>query len=502
MDSPAANPLRSPSGRTALRPGLVADVRFTDLLANGQAVGRIEGVVVFVAGVLPGERARVRVTQVKPKYAVGELVALDSRSEMRAQPFCGVFGVCGGCQVQHLAYPAQLAWKEQLVRSALRRIGGFAEVAVRRPIGMANPRNYRNKMALVVDHAGGEPVFGFYQARSHALVPIETCPVVLPQLDAAIGGLYAASKAADSKAAFAHAKHAIVRAGAASGQAVLSITTERAAAGIKEEAQAVARRVRGVVGISNSFEPRTANAVLGRKMLYVWGEREMEEAIEGVRYRVSPASFFQVNSEMVGRIFRFLAPGIAKDRKIVDLYCGAGTFAIFFAARGAQVVGVEENPAAVREARGNAKLNEVGHRVRFVEGRVEGTVAHPDGQAALAEAEIVFLDPPRKGSDEATLAAIASARVPNIWYLSCNPATLARDLAYLARHNYALGVVQPFDMFPQTGHVETLVTLRRVDAPPVVALSEREATPWDDEIPEWPSDDRYAKHDYPDFVER
>ncbi len=502
MDSPSANPSRSVAGRAVLRPGIVAEVRFTDLLANGQAVGRINGVVVFVAGALPGERARVRVTQVKPKYAVGEVVALETRSEMRAQPFCGVFGVCGGCQVQHLAYPAQLAWKEQIVRSALRRIGGFADAAVRRPIGMMHPRNYRNKMALVVDHGGGEPVFGFYQARTHALVPIETCPVVLPQLDAAIGGLYAAARAPESKAAFARAKHAIVRAGAASGQAVLSLTTDRAAPEIKDAAPAIARRVRGVAGISNSFEPRTANAVLGRKMLYVWGEREMEEVIEGVRYRVSPASFFQVNSEMVGHIFRFLAPGIAQGRKIVDLYCGAGTFAIFFAARGAQVVGVEENPAAVREARENAKINDVGGRVRFVEGRVEGAVANADGKAALADAEIVFLDPPRKGSDEATLDAIAAARVPNVWYLSCNPATLARDLAYLAKRNYALGVVQPFDMFPQTGHVETLVTLRRVDAPPVVTLAEREPTPWDDAIPDWPSDDKYAKHDYPDFVEQ
>lgn len=444
----------------------------------------------------------MRITQVKPKYAVGEIVAFESRSEMRAQPFCTVFGVCGGCQVQHLAYPAQLAWKEQIVRSALRRIGGFADVKVRRPVGMANPRNYRNKMALVADHTSGETVFGFYQARSHALVPIETCPVVLPQLDAAIGGLYAAARAPESRGAFASAKHAIMRAGSATGQAVLSITTERAVPEIKEAAASIARRILGLFGISNSFEPRTANAVLGRKMLYVWGEREMEEIIEGVRYRVSPASFFQVNSEMVGRIFRFLAPGITKGAKIVDLYCGAGTFAIFFASRGAQVVGIEENPAAVREARENADLNKVEGRVRFVEGRVEGAVAHEEGRRALREAEVVFLDPPRKGSDEATLDAIASAGVANLWYLSCNPATLARDLAYLAKRGYALGVVQPFDMFPQTGHVETLATLHKLDAPLEVTLPEREVTPWDDKIPEWPSDDPYAKTEYPDFVEQ
>jgi 23S rRNA (uracil1939-C5)-methyltransferase len=463
-------------------------------------VGRIGGLVVFVNGPLPGERARVRVVTVKPKYAVGEVVSYESRSEMRATPFCGVFGVCGGCQVQHLAYPAQLAWKEQIVRSALRRIGGFPNADVRRPVGMMNPRNYRNKMALVVDHAGGETTFGFYQARSHALVPITSCPVVLPQLDAAIVGLHAAAGAPESRDAFATVKHAIVRAGVASGQAVLSLTTDRAVPAIKEQAPGIARKVGGVVGVSNSFEPRTANAVLGRKMLYVWGQREMEETIEGVRYRVSPASFFQVNSEMVGRIFRFLAPGIRPGRKVVDLYCGAGTFAIFFASRGAEVVGVEENPAAVREARENATLNAVNDRVRFAEGRVEGAVAHADGKRALAEAEIVFLDPPRKGSDEATLDAIANANVANLWYLSCNPATLARDLAYLARRGYALGVVQPFDMFPQTGHVETLVTLHRTNKPEVT-LPPREATPWDDQIPEWPADDPYARHEYPDFVD-
>ncbi len=485
-----------------LVPGVVASVRFTDLLANGQAVGRVNGQVVFVTGPLPGERARVRVTQVKPKYAVADVVAYESESPMRAKPFCPVFGVCGGCQVQHLAYPAQLAWKEQIVRSALRRIGGFAQADVRRPVGMTNPRNYRNKMALVVDRPpSGDTSFGFYQARSHALVRIDSCPVVLPQLDAAIGGLYDAARAPDARDAFAGAKHAIVRAGAASGQAVLSITTDRQSAAVKERAPAIARRVRGVVGVSNSFEPRTANAVLGRKMMYVWGQREMEETIEGVRYRVSPASFFQVNSEMVGRIFRFLAPGLAENRNVVDLYCGAGTFAIFFAARGARVVGVEENPAAVREARDNAALNDVENRVRLVEGRVEGAVANKDGKKALEEADIVFLDPPRKGSDEATLDAIAAAGVANVWYLSCNPATLARDLAHLAKRGYALGVVQPFDMFPQTGHVETLATLHKADVEPVT-LPEREATPWDDRIPEWPSDDPYAKTEYPDFVEQ
>ncbi len=488
--------------RLALAPGSVAEVTFTDLLANGQAVGRIDGLVIFVTGPLPGERVTVRVTNVKAKYAVGDPLDYQTTSELRAEPFCPVFGTCGGCQVQHLAYPAQLAWKEQIVRNALRRIGGFADAAVEHPVGMAVPRAYRNKMSLVVRAAGRSTEFGFYVARSHELVPIAGCPVVVPQLDAAIAGLRSAAADPHTAPVFGDVKHAIMRVGTASGQAVLSLTTDRHSTAIAAAAPALATKIPGVVGISNSFEPRNANAVLGRKMAYVWGAREMEEVIEGVRFRVSPASFFQVNSEMVGKIFRFMEPGLAvSGRKIVDLYCGAGTFAIFFAARGAQVVGIEENPAAIREANLNAELNGVTSRARFIAGRVEGTVAAAPGRAALRGADIVFLDPPRKGSDEATLDAIAGAGVDNVWYLSCNPATLARDLRALESKGYVPRVVQPFDMFPQTGHVETFVTLHRRGCMPI-ELPPANGAPWADRIPAWPSDDRFAGDDLPELGER
>ncbi len=487
---------------SGLAPGSVAQVSFTDLLANGQAVGRVDGRVIFVTGPLPGERVTVRVTSVKAKYAVGEALAYETTSELRAEPFCPVFGICGGCQVQHLVYPAQLAWKEQIVRNALRRIGGFTDIAVEHPVGMAYPRAYRNKMSLVVQAAGAATRLGFYQARSHALVPIESCPVVVPQLDAAIAGLHAAVADPLTAPAFVGVKHAIVRAGTASGQTVLSLTTDRHSNAVATAAGALAHKIPGVVGISNSFEPRNANAVMGRKMAYVWGAREMEEVIENVRFRVSPASFFQVNSEMVGKIFRFMEPGIqAAPRSIVDLYCGAGTFAIFFASRGARVVGVEENPAAIREANLNAELNGVTARATFIAGRVEGTIAASAGRSALAAADIVFLDPPRKGSDEATLDAIAAAGVGNVWYLSCNPATLARDLRYFTSKGYVPSIVQPFDMFPQTGHVETFVTLHRRDSVPIM-LPAADGSPWGDRIPAWPSDNRLnPDNDYSDLGE-
>jgi 23S rRNA (uracil1939-C5)-methyltransferase len=476
-------------------------VTFTDLLPNGQAVGRIDGLVIFVSGPLPGERVTVRVTAVKAKYAVGDAVSYETTSELRAAPFCDVFGVCGGCQVQHLSYPGQLAWKERIVRNALRRIGGFA-VVVEHPVGMTRPAPYRNKMSLVVQAQAGRTRLGFYQARSHELVPIDACPVVVPQLNAAIAGLQRAADDPATQAAFDGVKHAIVRVGTASGQAVLSLTTERHSPAIGAAAPALATQLRGIVGISNSFEPRNANAVMGRKMAYVWGAREMEEAIENVRFRVSPASFFQVNSEMVGKIFAFMEPALrSAPRTIVDLYCGAGTFAIFFACRGARVVGVEENPAAIREANLNAELNGVTNRAKFIAGRVEGTVANPAGRAALRAADIVFLDPPRKGSDEATLDAIAAAGVDNVWYLSCNPATLARDLHYLNAQGYTPGIVQPFDMFPQTGHVETFVALHRRGGTPI-ELPPADTSAWAELIPQWPGDERAGDEGFDDLGER
>ncbi len=464
----AASGASATAGARALQSGDVVEIDCTDLIAKtGQAVGRADGMVVYVLGPVPGERARVRVDVVKAKYVVGELVELLTRSPDRAEPFCSVFGTCGGCQVQHLAYPAQLRWKRRLVENALRRIGGIVGARVGLPMGMDEPRAYRNKMALVVDSKSGEPAFGFYAARTHDVVPVETCPVVMPQLDGYIGGLWAAARAPETAPAFDAARHVIARAGLASGQGVLSVTTDHPSSTLGARAAALAAYLPGVVGISNSFEPPSENAVMGRRSSVVYGSAEMEEAIEGVRFRVSPASFFQVNSEIVGKIFSYLHAQLGHVHRIIDLYCGAGTFALYFAENGARVVGIEENPNAVREARANAALNEVDEQTLFIAGRVDATLRSKTGTEALGAADVVFLDPPRKGSDEATLDLLVKARVPHVWYLSCNPATLARDLAQLVRGGYLVDAVQPFDMFPQTGHIEALASLYRADLAPL-----------------------------------
>lgn len=487
-----------------MRAGDEAEVVFTDLLANGQAVGRASGMVVFCFGPLPQERARVEITSVKPKYAVGKLVRLIEGSPYRVQPFCSVFGSCGGCQVQHLSYPAQLTWKRDMVRNALQRIGGFDGVAVRDTIGMNVPRAYRNKMSLVVDHRSrtAVPEIGFYRQRSHAVVPIRECPIVTAQLSDYVARLGAARLNDATAGIFTQARHLVARGARATGQAVLTITTEEESEDVAKAAPALQAQLPGVVGITNSFGLSSENAILGREHRVLAGTPEIAESIHGIHYRVSAGSFFQVNVEIVSRIFEFMRPGFDRPRRVVDLYCGAGTFALFFAKYGCDVYGIEESPQAVAEAEANAALNDLTDRVRFRAGRVEEQIRSAEGLEALRRAQIVFLDPPRRGSDEATLEAIAEADVPNVWYLSCDPATLARDLKFLAAKGYRFGVVQPFDMFPQTGHVETLVTLSSEAGAARIVVEQAFA----DAPPpaSWPNDDPFANSqpEYPDFVIR
>jgi 23S rRNA (uracil1939-C5)-methyltransferase len=450
-----------PSRAASVAVGAELELTFSDLLANGQAVGRADGIVIFCFGPLPAERAHVRVSAVKQKYAVAEMLELLVTSPERAQPFCPVFGACGGCQVQHLSYAAQLTWKQNVVHSALVRIGGFTDVAVRPTIGMEDPRAYRNKMSLVVEHRGPIPTIGFYQQRTHDVVPIDACPVVAPQLSAFIGRFNAARTDAELAPALTDAKHIVARTARTSGESVVTITTSTPSEGARIAAPALLAELPGAVGITNSFDLSSENAILGRRHASLIGDSTIEERIGEVRYRVSAESFFQVNVEIVQKILTVIGQYLAPSSKIVDLYCGAGTFSLFFAKHGAHVLGIEENPQAVSEARTNAALNELQSRASFEVGRVEDAVRGAEPREALRRAGVVFLDPPRKGSDDRTLSALAEAGVPEVWYLSCDPATLARDLKFLAAKGYDLGLVQPFDMFPQTGHVETLVTLVR-----------------------------------------
>ncbi len=321
-------------------------------------------------------------------------------------------------------------------------------------------------------------------------------------LNAHIGALNALRARPVNAGIFAQTRHIVARAARATGQSVVTFTSSDPMPALQAQASSIMRNLPGAVGITNSFDLSSQNAIIGRKQNVPAGRPQIEEVIGEVRYRVSAGSFFQINVEIVTRIFDFMRPGLTVPRNIVDLYCGAGTFSLFFAALGSAVLGVEESAAAIAEARDNLAINDVRGSARFVRARVEDAARSPEVRDRLRDAQIAFLDPPRKGSDETTLCALAESGVPNVWYLSCDPATLSRDLKFLAAKGYALGTVQPFDMFPQTGHVETLATMYRKAAAHqhIIAEAFRDAP-----VPEWPKDDGIssnATQEYPDFVIR
>ncbi|MFY9718153.1 MAG: 23S rRNA (uracil(1939)-C(5))-methyltransferase RlmD, partial [Candidatus Cybelea sp.] len=259
-------------------------------------------------------------------------------------------------------------------------------------------------------------------------------------------------------------RHFVARAARSSGRAVLTLTSSDALPDDPGVTRSMLRELPGLAGIGNSYGLSSANAILGREYRVLAGEREIEETVGGLRFRISGGSFFQVNVEVLGRIFHFMEPALERPGRVVDLYCGSGTFALFFAHRGWNAYGTDENRHAVAEAEANALLNGLAERARFEAGRVEVLVRNERVRGTLRAADAVFLDPPRKGCEQAVLDEIAQARVQTIWYLSCDPATLARDLKFLASKGYRPGVVQPFDMFPQTGHVEILVYLKQVES--------------------------------------
>lgn len=440
-DAPAALLARTP-------------IRIDDLLQNGQGVGRAGDLVTFVTGALPGERARVAVDAIKKTYASTHAVEILERSPDRVESVCPVFPRCGGCQTLHLRYAAQLEWKRGMVREALARLGGLSvevEPSVTAPL--IEGTRYRNKVSLVAQVAPKHGTIGFYEARSHRIVPVSACPVVLPWLDAAIASIV--RFAAGTPAALLQLRHVVVRSGLAQATLVVCLCTAGRRPLLASCVADLRGAVRGLTGIVESYDPASANAIFGCRTMTHWGSPETIEHVGATTFRFGIESFFQINTAVLERIAATLASDLQGARRVVDLYCGVGTFSVMLARNGAAVTGVESHPRSVEEAAVNAARNGA-TTAAFECANVTDAVSGERGRTLLTGADAVILDPPRRGCDAAVLRALAGARVPRVEYLSCNPATLSRDARLLVDAGYSVARVIPFDMFPFTGHVEVL----------------------------------------------
>ena len=440
------------------------NIEITGMTHEGQGVGRINGLAVFVDGVLEGEQAEIKIIKLNKSYAVGKLINILKTSPDRATPFCGAYKRCGGCSLQHMDYKAQLAFKTKLVRDNLERIGGISGVIVHDTIGMNVPMNYRNKAQFPVAAVNGSVVTGFYAARSHDVIDSEECGIqdVISDRIRKIVGHFITEKgipAYDEKTGRGLIRHIMTRVGFNTGEVMVVLVINGSSLPYANELVGLLTcDVPGIKSIYLNINTKSTNVILGDKNILLYGSETIADTIGRYRFKISPHSFFQVNpvqtEVLYGKALEYA--GLTGTETVFDLYCGTGTISLFLSEKAAKVIGVEVVEAAISDARENAGINGVTNTEFFV-GEAERVVPELYGRGIRAD--VVVLDPPRKGCDESLLQLLADMQPDRIVYVSCNPATLARDLKFLAGHGFSVIEAQPVDMFPWTGHVECVIMM-------------------------------------------
>jgi 23S rRNA (uracil1939-C5)-methyltransferase len=453
--------LRSP------KHGEIVEVRFADLDDEGAGIGDLDGLRLHVAGALPGETATARLVHRSPHRpeAWAELVALSTRSPDRVDPVCPAYGPCGGCVLQHFQYEAQRTWKRSRVAAALAD-ASLGDVPVAACVAAPRPLGYRNRSKLVCAGGPGDGLLlGAFKPRTHEVVDLAGCRVAEAPLDDVRGALRSIVSAAgivpyDERLATGTLRHVVLRVNS-QGEVLCVFVTAHApdgppwAAGVALADRLMAARG-DVVGCVENRNPGRTNAIFGATTLPLAGRQHLDETVGGVTLRLSPTAFFQVNRDVATLLYAdvLAATGLTGTERVVDCYSGVGGLALTLAPRAAEVIGIEEHPGAVADARASALHNHA-TRARFLEG---------DAAARLAEidvADVVVLNPPRRGCDPAVLAQVVRLGPRLVVYVSCAPDTLARDLALLAKEGYRTRAVRPYDMLPQTPHVEALAVITR-----------------------------------------
>jgi 23S rRNA (uracil1939-C5)-methyltransferase len=446
--------------------GQVIELMITGQAHDGAGVGKVEGFTVFVPLTVPGERVRAKITQVKKTYAKAALEEIISVHPDRTQPLCPIYEQCGGCQLQHLAYAAQLKHKRQQVIDHFARIGGMPDVVIHPVLGMDEPWRYRNKAQVPFGWKNGQAVAGFYAPGSHEIIDMEACLIQHPANDLAVAKVKQLARELKIPI-YNEAKHrgvlrhVMVRTGYHTGEMMVVLVTNGEHLPHKKElVREMVRSLPKIKSIVQNINTKRTNVVLGEKSRVLWGERVIYDKIGDVTFAISPHSFFQVNpmqtKVLYDQVVRYA--DLSGTETVIDVYCGIGTIALYLAKKARRVYGVEIVPQAIQDAKENAKLNDMNH-VHFEVGAAEEVM--PRWLQEGIRPDVIVVDPPRKGCDAATLDAAVGMDPKRLVYVSCNSATLARDAKYLQERGYRVIEVQPVDMFPHTGHVECVALIVR-----------------------------------------
>ena len=446
----------------------VVTVDITDMGQDGEGIGKVEGYTLFVKDAVIGDRVQVKVMKAKKSYGYARLSEILIPSPDRVDPRCPCARQCGGCQIQALSYARQLKFKEEKVRSCLERIGGFERIPLQPVIGMESPYRYRNKAQFPIGTGkDGRPVAGFYAGRTHTIIPQEDCVLGIREnqaiLEVVLGFMEEYSiPAYREEDGTGLVRHVLIRSGFATRELMVCLVINGE---ILPKDQVLVERLKDIAGIASiSLNINTArtNVILGDRVEVLWGKPYIEDVLDGVRYQISPLSFYQVNPIQTRELYRkaLQYAGLHGTETVWDLYCGIGTISLFLAGQAGHVYGVEIVPPAIEDARKNAQLNGIENAEFFV-GKAEEVLPRKYQEEQIS-ADVIVVDPPRKGCDSAVLETMLQIRPKRIVYISCDPATLARDLKILCQGRYKLQKVQPVDMFPHTTHVETVVLMSKV----------------------------------------
>ncbi len=440
------------------------EVKITGITHDGAGVGRIDGQVVFVPGALQGEEVLIEITGIQKKILYARITEILSYHEDRISPICSVYSSCGGCQLQHAAYPAQLRIKEQQVREALERIGGFTGIKVNPTLGMDEPWGYRNKGHFQVRKQNDRIVLGFYEEGSHQLAGQACRHLFSAQVTSLLAFLEERLTVHNVKTAIIPEQglcRIMIRESKATGDILLVFVSTGTTIGkIETISREICHEFPQVVGISLSRNARRIGPVLGQDTVVISGKGEITDCLGPFSFAISVPSFFQVNNVQAEVLYQKTVEyaGLTADNTVIDAYCGIGAISLFLAEKAGHVIGIESVIEAVDDAKRNAEENSV-KNVEFIEGEAEKVMPRLVEQGICPD--VVVVDPPRRGCDKALLDSIIDAKPSRIVYVSCNPATLARDLRMLSAGGYRVEEVQPVDMFPQTAHVEVVTLLTR-----------------------------------------
>jgi 23S rRNA (uracil1939-C5)-methyltransferase len=444
------------------------DVTFEDLTHDGNGVAKVDGYPLFVPNGLPGEKAKVKVVKVNKGYGYGRLIELYEPSPERMEPSCSIYKQCGGCQLQHLSYDGQLKAKEKHVREVLQRIGKIEDVVVHPVLGMNDPWRYRNKAQVPVGEREGGLVAGFYQKRSHDIIDMEACLIQQEMNDVVVQTVKKICEkygipAYNEKTHKGTIRHIMARYGHTTKDVMVVLVTRTDDLPFKKKiVQEIVENIPNVKSIIQNVNPKRTNVILGEQTKVLWGTEYIYDYIGNIKFAISARSFYQVNPEQTKVLYEKALEyaDLTGEETVIDAYCGIGTISLFLAQKAKKVYGVEIVPEAIEDAKRNAELNNI-HNVEFAVGEAETVI--PQWYERGIQADCIVVDPPRKGCDASLLETIIAMKPKRVVYVSCNPATLARDLRILEDGGYQTLEVQPVDMFPHTTHVECCSLLVRKD---------------------------------------